>query len=119
MTNRRRMVLAGILVTCLAPAARAGPRQIGSRPVRVEIKTLPPFVIQTNGEFQGFSIDLLDQIARRAGFNYVLQPTDTVDDLLGAVAHGQADLAIAGISITSIASKASISRIRCTPRDFR
>ena len=103
MTNRCRLVLAGILVIYLAPAAnaRAGPRQTGSRPVRVEIKALPPFVIQTNGEFQGFSIDLLDQIARRAGFNYVLQPTDTVEDLLNAVAHGQADLAIAGISITS------------------
>ncbi|GAC1363018.1 MAG: hypothetical protein NVSMB32_04100 [Actinomycetota bacterium] len=86
-----------VAVVFAAPS-RAEPGQ-GSPPLlRVAIKPLAPFIVQRQGQFQGFSIDLLDQIARRAGFRYALQPVDSVE-------QGQADLALAGISITSAREK--------------
>ena len=50
--------------------------------------------------FAGFSIDLLDQISKRAGFTYRLHSVSSVGAQLAEVENGQADLAIAGISIT-------------------
>jgi len=72
----------------------------------VAIKPLAPFIIGQPGDFQGFSIDLLDQIAHRAGFSYSLQPVDTVEEQLAAVQQGKADLARAGISITAAREQA-------------
>jgi polar amino acid transport system substrate-binding protein len=73
--------------------------------LRVAIKSFPPFVSLAHGEYQGFSIDLLEHVARRAGFTYTYEPVHTVDQQIATVQDGQADLAIAGISITSAREK--------------
>lgn len=69
--------------------------------LRVVTKDFPPFVIIEDGRAQGFSIDLLDKIAARVGFTYQLEIVDSVGEQIQAVSERTADLAIAGISITS------------------
>jgi polar amino acid transport system substrate-binding protein len=69
--------------------------------LRVVTKSLPPFVITGGSTPQGFSMDLLDKLAARLNFTYELQVVDSVADQLERVRNGEADLAIAGISMTS------------------
>lgn len=70
-------------------------------PLRVVIKPLVPFVFPKTGDsYQGFSIDLWQEIARRMDRNYEYQYVDTVTDQLDAVEQKRADIAITGISIT-------------------
>jgi polar amino acid transport system substrate-binding protein len=78
----------------------------GARPaqggrLRVVTKELPPFVIKNGGSFSGFSIDLWTEIARRGGFAYDFVEVPTVVDLLDTVSRGDADVGIAGISMTA------------------
>ena len=68
---------------------------------RVVIKPLTPFVMETDGAYRGFSIDLWREgIAARLGQPYEYQFVETVADQLAAVENGAANLAITGISIT-------------------
>lgn len=108
----RRRVVAGVaLLAGLAGVAGAAPLPAAASPppapavtlptLRVAVKPLAPFVVAGRDGYQGFSIDLLDQIARRAGFTYTLEPMGSVDEQVSAVQGGRADLAIAGISVTS------------------
>jgi polar amino acid transport system substrate-binding protein len=92
-----------IAATCahlvFPPAALA--QQDPTAPAQVVVKRLEPFVVTDGRNFRGFSIDLLTEIAARAGFTFELREVGTVRDQLDAVTSGTADLAVAGISITS------------------
>ena len=84
----------------LAPQAGAAPRT-----VTVVTYDMEPFVI-TEGEGAnavkyGFTIDLLDEIAKRTGWTYSYLEGGTVQGLLEAVTDGRADLAACNISITA------------------
>ena len=70
-------------------------------PLRVATKPLEPFVIKQNDRWAGFSIDLWDKMAQQLGWKYEWVEVKTVTDQLQAVQSGGADLAMAGISITS------------------
>jgi polar amino acid transport system substrate-binding protein len=83
------------------PASGAQVNPPETQPLRVVVKSLVPFVVIDDGQFQGFSIDLFAQIAARAGFAYEFHEVGTVDAQLDALKSGEADLAVAGISITS------------------
>ena len=69
--------------------------------LRVATRVVPPMVVEKNGKLGGFSIELWNNIGKRLNreTEYVVLPD--VSELLGAVASGRADLAIAAISITS------------------
>ncbi|WP_220004801.1 transporter substrate-binding domain-containing protein [Bradyrhizobium sp. BR 10261] len=69
--------------------------------LRVATRIVPPMVVENNGVLGGFSIELWNSIGKRLNreTEYVVLPD--VSELLGAVASGRADLAIAAISITS------------------
>lgn len=79
-------------------------------PLRVVVKELVPFVVleessaanrsTTETNFTGFSIELWEEIAQRMEVDYELTQVATVVDQLEAVRNGDADLGIAGISIT-------------------
>lgn len=70
-------------------------------PLRVAIKPLTPFVnYQENGSYTGFSIDLWNEIAARNGWVFEYVPLLTVEEVLDVVENGEADIGIAGISIT-------------------
>ena len=70
-------------------------------PLRVATKLFPPLVIEQGGEFAGFSIQFWEAIAELTGIEYEFYEVETVTDQIEAVRNGEADAAIAGISITA------------------
>jgi polar amino acid transport system substrate-binding protein len=69
---------------------------------RVAIKPLVPFVIfHDDGTYSGFSIDLIEEIAQKNDWQIEWLAYETVGQVLDAVASRQADIGIAGISITA------------------
>jgi ABC-type proline/glycine betaine transport system substrate-binding protein len=70
-------------------------------PLRVVTKRFEPFVTYDNQEYQGFSIDLWDAIADELGITYELVGVNSIAKLLDDVQRGAADVAVAGIGITS------------------
>ncbi|MCP3383103.1 transporter substrate-binding domain-containing protein [Bradyrhizobium sp. CCGUVB4N] len=91
----RGLVLA--LLVCMTSSAA----QAETAKLRVATRIVPPMVVEKNGTLTGFSIELWNSIGRQLNreTEYVVLPD--VRELLDAVGHGQADLAIAAISITS------------------
>ena len=85
----------------LTAAVMPGPAVQSGGPLRVVTKPIEPFVIKQGDHWTGFSIDLWDEIARRLGVSYEWVEVKTVTDQLNAVEQGQADIAIAGISMTA------------------
>lgn len=71
--------------------------------LRVVTKPLAPFVIYdvNKREYTGFSIELWKLIANEAGFSYTIYGVNTVAKLLDEVERGAADIAAAGVGITS------------------
>jgi len=66
----------------------------------VGTKVFKPLVYRVNDELVGFSIDLLQALAEQLELEYELQVTESVGELLESVQNGEADIGIAGISIT-------------------
>ena len=69
--------------------------------LRVVTKRFEPFVIYQDKKYIGFSIELWEKIAEDLGLEYELYGVNTIAKLLDEVERGAADVAIAGISITS------------------
>ena len=69
--------------------------------LRIAIKDIKPFVFTEDGEKVGFSIDLWRALAEEAGLPYEFIEVNTVTEQLDAVARGEADAAIAAISMTA------------------
>jgi ABC-type amino acid transport substrate-binding protein len=67
----------------------------------VATKPLEPFVFNQGGQWVGFSIDLWDAIAQRLNLDYEWIEVTNVKEQIEAVQTGQADAAIAGISMTA------------------
>lgn len=63
--------------------------------------TRPPFSLVESGRDTGFSIELLEALSKRLNWQYDIDRLDQFSDMLGQVRSGQADLAIANISITA------------------
>ena len=80
----------------LGPAAHAEPRT-----VTVATYNLEPFVITEGNVKYGFTVDLLNEIAKRTGWTYTYLDGGNVKGLLDAIATGKADLAACNISITA------------------
>lgn len=81
------------------PAPSAAQTQ--SQRLRVVVKPLTPFVIIAGEDrYEGFSIELWEEIARQLDLRYDYVGVDTVQEQLEAVQTGDADVAITGISIT-------------------
>jgi polar amino acid transport system substrate-binding protein len=72
-----------------------------SKSKTVAIRLISPFVIEQNGTYSGFSIDLWRAIERELGWNSTFVRKENVGALLEAVVNREADLGIAAISITS------------------
>ncbi|PAV26639.1 amino acid ABC transporter substrate-binding protein (PAAT family) [Tamilnaduibacter salinus] len=54
---------------------------------------------QESGEMVGFDMDILQEVAKRAGFDYNLRTMD-FNGIIPALQTGNADIALAGITIT-------------------
>jgi polar amino acid transport system substrate-binding protein len=73
---------------------------IAQKTLRVAIKPLTPFVMPAGSSFEGYSIDLWNTIASKNSWTTQYKYFKTVKEVLNAVANKQADVGIAGISIT-------------------
>jgi polar amino acid transport system substrate-binding protein len=70
-------------------------------PLRVAIKPQTPFVMyNTDGSYNGFIIGLWEAIAEQNNWTFEYVPLETVPEVLDAVRAGDAEVGIAGISIT-------------------
>ncbi len=103
MFSRLRAALITVLLVAMigglpamVPRAHAEPRAVTVATYDVE-----PFVITQGNVKYGFTIDVLDEIAKRTDWTYTYLDGGTVPGLLQAVAEGRADLAASNISITS------------------
>lgn len=74
---------------------------IASNTLKVLTYSSEPFVIQNNGIYSGFSIDLLDEISKELNFNYQLVPVKNVGHLLSEMKTNHFDMGMASVSITS------------------
>lgn len=96
------VLLLAVPVAAQTPPARP---ETGSTPagstLRVVVRNIPPFVINENGQYRGFSIDLWEDIAEQLGVKTKFVEQPTVKSLLSMVQSGQADVGIAAISITA------------------
>lgn len=66
----------------------------------VMTKPIAPFVMKQNGQLAGFSIDLWREITARGNFKSEFKYVEALGELLDGVKSGQADAAIAAITIT-------------------
>ena len=80
----------------IAPAPAA---QGDVQPLRIATKPIEPFVIEVDGELDGFSVELWDALAEQLGVAYEWVLVDSVEEQLAAVENGEADAAIAAITI--------------------
>jgi ABC-type proline/glycine betaine transport system substrate-binding protein/ABC-type amino acid transport substrate-binding protein len=70
-------------------------------PLRVVTQRFEPFVVYEEQQYQGFSMDLWDAIATELELDYDLDGVNSVAKLLDEVERGAADIAVAGVGITS------------------
>lgn len=103
---RRRRAVAGLAVAAAAvglPAlsASAAPAPPQAQTVTVATHDLSPFVTTTGGVKSGFTVDLLDAIAKRQNWTLEFIDVDNVAGQLKAVADGRTDAAAGAISITA------------------
>jgi len=69
--------------------------------LRVVTQRAEPFVVYQDKKYVGFSIELWDKIAEALSIKYKIYGVNTIAKLLDDVKRGAADVAIAGIGITS------------------
>ena len=88
-------------VACVLMGLQLAPaRAQSARTLKVAIKPLTPFVMKQGETYAGFSIDLWKAIAQHNNWQTEFVWHATVKELLSAVQQGQADVGIAGISMT-------------------
>jgi polar amino acid transport system substrate-binding protein len=103
----RRVFGAVVVVGCTTVASSAGTHSTAAEaapqgtPLVVAIKPIDPFVSSTAPTPQGFSIDLMDELARRLGRPVTFNMYSKVAEVLTAVETKEADAGIAAISITA------------------
>jgi polar amino acid transport system substrate-binding protein len=81
-------------------AEEATPPGVGAR-VIVATRVLPPFVLQGADGYEGFSVDLWTELAKRVGVTFDWKKTDNVKAILATVEAKEAQVGIAAISITA------------------
>ena len=103
MVLRIRAAIAAILLVAaigglpgVVAAAHADEREVTVATYDVE-----PFVITEGTVKYGFTVDLLDEIAKRTGWRYTYVDSGNVPGLLRAVEEGRADFGASNISITA------------------
>ena len=69
--------------------------------LRVAVRTFEPFVTYDDRSYGGFSIELMQLIAARMGFEPEIYGVNTVAKQIDDVSRGAADVAISGIGITA------------------
>ncbi len=90
-----------LLLALLIPLTSAAQSEI-----TVGVFDNPPFIIKSDTEeYSGFSIDLLQEFARRTGRAYTLQEFTEWSDMISATRNATVDMSITNITITSSREK--------------
>lgn len=102
---RRRQVTGVLLCTALLLGAPGIAHSQTEPPppestLKVVTRVIEPLVVQQGEELSGFSIDVWEEIARREGLRYEYVTVNSVKEMLDQLAAGQADIAIAAVSMT-------------------
>ena len=71
-----------------------------TRPLTVGVYVHPPFVMATDGTFQGMAIDLWQQLASRLGLDGEYVEFSNVGELADAAASGEIDVAVTNMTVT-------------------
>lgn len=91
-------VLAGFLV--FSSAVQGQTRSEG--PLEISTVERPPFTFyDEDGGVSGFSVELWEEISERNGWEFVWKLYDSFPAMIDGVVNGEADAAIANISLTS------------------
>ncbi len=102
LARLRAMIIVVLLVAAAAGLPGPAPRaNASSRAITVATRELTPFVMKQGDVRTGFTIDLLDEIAKHTSWTYSYLTEDNVQGLLAAVAEGKADLGASAVSITA------------------
>ena len=103
MFSRLRAVLLAVLMVAMIGGlpGLVGNAHAEPRAVTVATYDLEPFVITEGNVKYGFTIDLLNEIAKRTGWTYTYLDSGSVKGILEAVADGKSDLGACNISITA------------------
>src|SRR5699024_6120868 len=109
MSIYKNSVAKGLLVAAaLALATVTGTASADDSEPTLEILTVPSFIPfeipNDDGGVTGFDMDILAEVAKRAGFNYKVK-TMTFSGIIPALQTKSADGAIAGITITKVRDK--------------
>jgi polar amino acid transport system substrate-binding protein len=95
------LLVAIVVALCGGAPALAPPAEAQGRTVTLAVYPITPFVIENQGQWTGFTIELWEQIAQRLGWKTNYVTVTDVKDQLQAVADGRADIAAGGLSITA------------------
>jgi len=101
-----KRAIGGLVLLAAAASAVLGAPPLGAeaaaqgKALRVAVKPIAPFVLKQDTALTGFSIDLWNALAQRLKVDTVWVEVKTVGEQLQAVKSGQADAAIAAITIT-------------------
>jgi polar amino acid transport system substrate-binding protein len=93
-----------LVLAVLIPAALAqSPQEQSSEPVEIVVATraIAPFVVKDGDGYSGFSANLWQVVAQDVGIKFIWKEYANVKELLKAVEDGEAQAAIAAISITA------------------
>lgn len=92
------LLLAGTLAACGGSTDQAGGDLQDTYVVATDTSFVP-FEFKEDGEYVGFDIDIVNEIADRSGFEIELETTN-FDGIIPGLQTGTFDIAIAGITIT-------------------
>jgi polar amino acid transport system substrate-binding protein len=94
------VVLAVAALGLLNASAAGAQEPDAPTPVRLAVREIEPFVLVDGERYSGFSVQLWEEVAERAGLETEYVLVDNVGEQLGAVASGRADAAVGAISVT-------------------
>ncbi len=97
-----KKIFAVFIVVFLGMSNIAFAQTIQNTPLTISTVERQPFIfVDDEEQVSGFSADLWSEIAKRNGWDYVWQKHDSFPAMIDSVTLGDADVAIANISITS------------------
>jgi ABC-type amino acid transport substrate-binding protein len=95
-------VAVGMLV---AGALAQDPAPPENKKLKIVTRIVEPFVMERNGELQGYSIDLWRRVAEKADLTYEFSVVKTVPDMLAALRDDSADVGVAALTINAERAK--------------
>jgi ABC-type amino acid transport substrate-binding protein len=88
------LLLLTALLTIFAPLAEA-------EKVTVVTRTVEPFSFEKDGRRVGYAMELWEQVAREAGFEYDVQTAATAAEMIDALAAKKAEIGVGALSVTA------------------